>query len=202
MKKYPHHVDESGGLATMDTSHVARWSFGIRVLHWVTFAALVAQLGIAFGRMGGMATMRCLPLHMSLGLTILCIVLLRLGWRAFAQAPRRQEALPLQPSSVLVHASLYALILAVVITGWMAYRPMPMMPAARLFGSLPVPLAPSVAEIPARELSIIHQGLVCALLSMVGLHLIAALMHATILRDGILSGMLFGRSKMQNNQVD
>jgi cytochrome b561 len=53
-----------------------------------------------------------------------------------------------------------------------------------------------------REFSIIHQGLVWALLAMVGLHLMAALMHATILRDGILSGMLFGRSKMLNNQVD
>jgi len=193
---------KSGGLATLETSHVAPWSVAIRVLHWMTFAALVAQLGIAFGRMGGMATMQWLPLYMSLGLTILCIVLLRLGWRAFAQAPRRQGALAPAAVERLVHASLYALILTVVITGWMAYRPMPMMPAARLFGSLPVPLAPSVAEIPAREFSIIHQGLVWALLAMVGLHLMAALMHATVLCDGILSGMLSGRSKMQNNQVD
>ncbi|MEH2480486.1 cytochrome b561 [Nitrobacteraceae bacterium AZCC 2146] len=186
----------------LENSHVAPWSFGIRVLHWITFAALVAQLGIAFGWMGGMATMRWLPLHMSLGLTILCVVLIRLGWRAFAHAPRRQGARPLKRLSVLVHTSLYALILAVVITGWMAYRPMPMMPAARLFASMPVPLAPSLAKISAREFSIIHQGLVWALLAMVGLHLMAALTHATILRDGILSGMLFGRSKIKNNQVD
>ncbi len=45
------------------------WSLGLRLLHWLTVVALATQIAMAFWLMGrpGMATLRWLPLHMSLG---------------------------------------------------------------------------------------------------------------------------------------
>lgn len=121
-----------------------RWALGIRLLHWLTVLALAFQLVVAFGPMKGpgMATMNWLPVHMSAGVTILAIIVLRLGWRAFTKAPVQPISRSSQRARIAFHVSIYALILAVLITGWLGYRPMPFMPPARLFGDLPVPLAP------------------------------------------------------------
>ena len=188
----------------MESSQVERWDLGIRVLHWLTVAALVAQVGIAFGLMGGpgIATILWLPLHMSIGATIFCVVLLRLGWRAFTRPPLRRLSPPLRRLSIFIHANLYALVLAVGITGWMAYRPLPLMPGARLFGNFPVPLAPSVTGIPARDFAAAHSVLVWVLLAVVAVHVVATLTHAAALRDGTMSGMLFGRSRTHTSPME
>jgi cytochrome b561 len=114
--------------------------------------ALAAQIVISFGPVDGpgMATMNWLPLHMSIGVTILAIVVLRLCLRIFTKGPVRQTSRSVRYASAFVHLSLYVMILAVLITGWLGYRPMPFMPPARLFGNLPVPLAPSVGALSAR----------------------------------------------------
>lgn len=140
-----------------------------------------------------MATMRWLPFHMSLGASILGVILIRIVWRAFEAAPTRRLSPRIRRLGSLVHVSLYVLIFAVVITGWFAYRPVPLTPPAHLFGKLPVPTAPRIEGISARDFALIHRSLVYAFLALVGTHIAAALVHAIILRDGIPSAMLFGR---------
>lgn len=117
--------------------------------------------------------MNWLPLHMSIGVTILAIIVLRLCWRIFTTAPVRQTSRSVRFASAFVHLSLYVMILAVLITGWLGYRPMPFMPPARLFGNLPVPLAPSVGALSARGFAIVHAKLVWILLGFVGVHVLA-----------------------------
>jgi cytochrome b561 len=172
-----------------------RWSVGVRLLHWLTVVALAVQLAFAFGPMAGpgMASMSWLPLHMSIGVTVIAMILLRLFWRIFTKAPVRPLLRPVRFAGALVHAALYATILAVLITGWLAYRPMPFMPPARLFGSLPLPLAPSVEGLSARAFAMLHARLIWALLGLVGVHVLATLAHAALFRDGVMRGMSFGR---------
>lgn len=171
------------------------WHFGIRLLHWLTVAALAAQIAIAFGPMRGpgMTMMNWLPLHMSIGATILAITVLRLCWRSFTQAPVRPTSRFLPFATAFFHMLLYVTILAVVITGWLGYRPMPFMPPARLFGTLPVPLAPSVGTLSARGFAFVHQKLVWMMLGLVGIHVLAAMVHLVLLRDGVMRSMVFGR---------
>ncbi len=173
------------------------WSVGIRLLHWLTVVVLAAQITAAFSLMGGpgMATMRWLPFHMSLGASILGVILIRIVRRAFEAAPTRRLSPRIRRLGSLVHISLYLVIFAVVITGWFAYRPVPLTPPAHLFGKLPVPTAPRIGGISARDFALIHRSLVYAFLALVGTHVAAALLHAIILRDGILSAMLFGRQE-------
>lgn len=170
------------------------WSVGIRLLHWLTVVVLAAQIMVAFVRMGGpgMATVLWLPFHMSLGVSILCVILVRLVWRRFEAVPVRRLSPAIQRLGSLVHVSLYTLILAVVITGWFAYSPRPLMPPAHLFGEVPMPTAPRIGGVSARDFALIHRSLVYAFLALVSIHVAAALVHAFILRDGIPRAMLFG----------
>ncbi|RWA75463.1 MAG: cytochrome b [Mesorhizobium sp.] len=173
-----------------------RWALAIRLLHWLTVLALTFQLAIAFGPMNGpgMATMNWLPVHMSAGVAILAIVVLRLGWRTFTKAPVQPISRSSQLARTVFHMSIYALFLAVLITGWLGYRPMPFMPPARLFGGLPVPLAPFVGPSSARAFAFIHAKLVWVLLGFVGIHIAAALLHLAWFRDDVMRGMSFGGS--------
>ena len=172
------------------------WHFGIRLLHWLTVAALAAQIAIAFGPMRGpgMTMMNWLPLHMSIGVTILAIIVLRLCWRIFTRAPVRPTSRFMRSATAFFHMLLYGTILAVLVTGWLGYRPMPFMPPARLFGDLPMPLAPSVGALSARGFAFVHQKLVWILLGLAGVHVLAALTHFVLLRDGVMQSMVFGRS--------
>jgi cytochrome b561 len=138
--------------------------------------------------------MNWLPFHMSIGVTLIAILLLRLCWRLFTRTPARTLPRPLRFAGAVVHACLYATILAVLITGWLGYRPMLFMPPARLFGSLPVPLAPTMGGLSARSFAMLHARLVWVLLGLVGVHVLAALVHAALLRDGVMRGMFFGRT--------
>ncbi|RNJ42101.1 cytochrome B [Mesorhizobium erdmanii] len=178
------------------------WHFGIRLLHWLTVAALTAQIAIAFGPMRGpgMTMMNWLPLHMSIGVTILAVIVLRLCWRSFTQAPVRPTSRFVRFATAFFHMFLYVTILAVLITGWLGYRPMPFMPPARLFGTLPVPLAPSVGALSARGFAFVHQKLVWIMLGLVGIHVLAAMVHLVLLRDGVMRSMAFGRSKTSSRE--
>ena len=178
------------------------WHFGIRLLHWLTVAALAAQIAIAFGPMRGpgMAMMNWLPLHMSIGATILAIIVLRLCWRSFTQAPVRPTSRFLRFATAFFHVLLYVTILAVLITGWLGYRPMPFMPPARLFGTLPVPLAPSVGALSARGFAFVHQKLVWIMLGLIGVHVLAAMVHLGLLRDGVMRSMVFGRPETASRE--
>lgn len=171
------------------------WHFGIRLLHWLTVIALAAQITIAFGPMNGpgMATMNWLPLHMSIGATIFAIIVLRLCWRVCTRAPVRQTSRLARFATALFHVSLYVTILAVLTTGWLGYRPMPFMPPARLFGALPVPLAPSVGALSARGFALVHAKLTWIMLGLAGVHILGALAHVVLLRDGVMRSMVFSR---------
>ncbi|MER8780212.1 cytochrome b/b6 domain-containing protein [Mesorhizobium sp. M1006] len=92
------------------------------------------------------------------------------------------------------------IILAVLITGWLGYRPMPFMPPARLFGNLPVPLAPSGGALSARGFAFVHAKLVWILLGFVGVHVLAAMVHFVLLRDGVMRSMFFGKSNTASRQ--
>lgn len=193
--------DAFGGPPGLEMTGSGRrvWSAGIRLLHWLTVVMLAVQVTVAFAQMGGpgIATMRWLPFHMSLGLSILGVILVRILWRAFEAPPIRRLSPTIRRLASLVHLGLYALIVTVVMTGWFAYRPAPLTPPAHLFGQLPALMAPRIEGISARDFASIHYTLVYALLALVGTHLAAAFVHAFVLRDDIPRAMLFGRREQK-----
>ncbi|WP_244665888.1 cytochrome b [Pseudorhizobium halotolerans] len=174
-----------------------RWPFTIRLLHWLSVVTFAIQIALSFGPMkgSGMASMLWLPSHISTGVLIFLLTVFRLVIRVCTRAPDRSPSLPARAAAALVQWCLYAFVLAVVITGWLAYRPMPLMPPARLFGSLPIPKAPSFAGLNARDFIAVHSTLFWVLATLVAVHVLVAAMHAVLFRDGVMSGMLFRRSR-------
>lgn len=171
------------------------WPLAVRLLHWLTVPVLALQVIVTLGPMDqpGMAMMNWLPAHISVGAAILAIVVARLVWRTFSRAPSKRNSRSLEHIKIVFHMALYGLILAVLVTGWLGYRPMPFMPPARLFGGLPMPLAPSMAPLSVRAFAFIHARLAWILFGLIGLHIAAAFVHFAWLRDDIMRGMTVGR---------
>jgi cytochrome b561 len=102
-------------------------SFGLvtRILHWAMALLILGML--AFGtRIAGMepglANLWMYGLHKSLGLILLALVLIRLLWHRLSPPPA-----PLGPQNTwsarlarIVHGTIYLLLLAVPISGWVA----------------------------------------------------------------------------------
>src|SRR5262249_17959718 len=123
----------------------------------------------------------------------------RLAWRLFHRAPTLPASMPKleRLAARLGHFGLYVTILLMTLTGWA------MISAAKfpsvLFQSMPFPLLPWLSNLPPEEKEAYehlfkgaHGFLGNVLLVLIGLHVAAALRHAIILKDGILSRMLPG----------
>lgn len=174
-----------------------RWSFAIRLLHWLSAVVLAVQVALAFGPMKGpgMAAMLWLPSHISIGVIVLLLTALRLVLRIFGPAPTRRAPPLAKAAASIGQWSLYAVLVAIVATGWFAYRPMPLMAPARLFGGLPIPLAPTLTGLTARDFIALHSVLFWVFAVLVAIHIMSALMHAIVFRDGVMSGILFKRPR-------
>ena len=129
-------------------------------------------------------------LHKSIGLLLFFVVILRLCWRAFTPPP---AALPdHKPWEIkvahLVHALLYLLLLAIMVSGYLIStadnRPI------EVFGWFSVPA--SITAIPNQEdiAGLVHLVLASSLIGLAVLHAAAALKHHFIDRDRTLKRIL------------
>jgi cytochrome b561 len=163
-------------------------------LHWLMALLIFAAfpLGIYMHELPlSPAKLQLYSYHKWLGITVLALIVLRLGWRL------RHVPLPLpehMPSwqrraSAATHHLLYLLMFVVPMSGWL-------MSSAKGFktvwlGVLPLPdLIEKNKELGAR-LAEWHEALNIALLLLVALHLAAVVKHQFIDRDPLLLRMAF-----------
>ncbi|KAF1013395.1 MAG: Cytochrome b561 [Stenotrophomonas maltophilia] len=162
-----------------------------RALHWLMAVLIVAMLFIGVAMVSVIAARPLLiDLHRPLGIAILVLAVIRLGYRLRHRPP----ALPADLSRLQVvgaHAShllLYALILAMPLLGWalLSAGGYPVTLGAGLH--LP-PIAPHDATLYA-WLRSAHGWLAYLLFGVVLAHLGAALFHHWVRRDSVLRSML------------
>jgi cytochrome b561 len=152
-----------------------------------------AGLGAYVARMEvGLANLWLFGLHKTIGISLLAAALLRIGWHRIAPPP---APLP-GPSDWQMrlargtHRALYALMLAVPLSGW-AYGSATGIDTV-IFGRVTVPpIAPVSPEWEA-ALLLLHRTLAWSLLGLVALHVAGALERAVVRRDGTLRRMLTG----------
>ena len=164
-----------------------------RAFHWATAASLVAMFASiwtagALGSGPGGATL--VNLHRSIGLTLLGLVIARLGWRL-------AHPLPPLPAGTTpgwerwlargVQAGLYAALLAMPPPGWAASATAG--DTVRLFG-LALPHVLAMDETSSDRLFAAHGTVATALLVLVALHVAGALRHRFVLRDGVAERMV------------
>ena len=177
----------------------ARWGPVSQALHWL-IVLMILGLAIAGLTMGELPKTPkyfwVYTAHKSMGLTVLALVLVRIGWRLYAGAPKPVAGTPTWQEHIatVTHWMLYALILAMPLSGWLYDSASGLRPF-RWFGLFDVPklTAPNDALRDASHAA--HEWLFWVLVALVALHAAAAFYHHVFLRDATLTRMLPGGRK-------
>ncbi len=128
--------------------------------------------------------------HKSIGMTVLALAILRIGWRLFNRPPalpagmKRWERL----AATFTHWALYGVILMLPISGWIYSSAAGY--GAEFYGLLDIPDLVGTSEALEDVFHEIHELLGIALLVLVGVHVAAALQHHFIKKDNVLKRML------------
>lgn len=165
-----------------------------KALHWLAVLCVVAAwlIGTFIDDLPKSAETRLMFVHMSLGLAILAVLLVRVGWRFARPAPALATKLgpALEFAARAMQWLLYALMLAVPISGIVLEFARGQ--ALPLFGIAEI-ASPWVRDRAfASSVKEVHELIADALLVFAGLHAAAALFHHFVLKDRTLLRMLPG----------
>ena len=179
-------------------SKTAGYTSIAKILHWLILALLIAQFIFAWtmphiGRNTPVTTL--ISLHFTFGIVILAVAVVRLFWRVTHGEPKPEDAVPpwQTTSARVIHWLLYLLLFVLPILGWInaSWRDMPIVMFGHTLPQLVGTRAPGWGWT-----GDVHNILAnYVLLTLVGLHVAAALYHYFIRRDGVLQRMLPGRSQ-------
>lgn len=161
-----------------------------RSLHWLMAVLILGLLALGL-------YMHELPLspqklqlyswHKWAGVTVFLLVWLRLAWRITHPAPPLPASTPplVRRIAGAGHAALYLLMILIPLSGWL-------MSSAKgfqtvWFGVVPIPDLLSRDAALGRSLEDVHEVLNQLLMITLGGHVLAALWHQFIRRDGVLT---------------
>jgi cytochrome b561 len=166
-----------------------------KALHWTIVALLVAQYLIGWlmpDIHGGMKPGAAMTFHVSIGLVILVLIVLRFAWRlTHPVAPESSLPAWQRLSSELVHWTLYVMVLLTTVTGWLfvSFRGW----SISFLYLLPFPMLSAGNAAAGKSIDGLHQAAEWTLLALVIAHVAAALVHLLYYRDHIMDRMLPGR---------
>lgn len=171
-----------------------RWGPVSQLLHWLVVLLLVvlAVVGLSLDSLPRTPKYFWVyDLHKSTGLTLLALVLVRIGWRLLAGAPRPVPGTPTWQARLAsaTHGLLYLLILAMPLSGWLFDSASGLRPL-RWYGLAEVPKLVAPDERLAELGQDAHEWLFWLLLLVVIGHVAAALYHHVFQRDDTLRRML------------
>ena len=165
-----------------------------KVFHWLVVALLLVQYLIGWlmpDIHGGMKPGAAMTFHVSFGIVILALIILRFAWRLAHPVAPESSLPPWQRlTSEAVHWALYALVLATTITGWLfaSFRGW----SLSFFYFEPLPMLASENASAVKAIDGWHQAMEWTLLVLIGIHVAAAMAHIFIYRDRIMQRMLPG----------
>jgi cytochrome b561 len=160
-------------------------------LHWIIAAVLSAALVIAWilPRKNAPGYEGLLDLHKFVGMLVLVLVVPRLLWRLGNPVEPAAGLTPLEAwLSHVTHWALYAIMLLIPLTGYLFVsaegQHLDFFGGLAMASPLPTDRAVSV------PMEFIHKTGQYAVYTVVGLHVLAALYHHFVKRDGVLRRML------------
>lgn len=166
-------------------------------LHWIM--ALMILMALAAGglllaqlpndnpeKVSGLAG------HMTFGMIIGALLLVRLATRLFTSKPPQAETgnALLDRLGELTHWAFYLLVAGMVLTGLATAVGGGLFPI--VFGGQGGPLPDDLNTLPQR---VAHGVIATCLLVLIALHVVAAGYHQLVLKDGLLSRMWFGKRR-------
>lgn len=161
-------------------------------LHWVAALLIACNVALGLSMVGlpfGPQKFRWYGWHKWIGITVFLVAAARLAWRALHPPPAPVAMAPWQRRAAsAAHGLLYALMLAVPVSGWI-YSSSTGISVVYL-GLVPLPDLVAKDRALAETLKAVHIGLNFALAALVFVHVGAALKHHWVDRDGVLPRML------------
>jgi cytochrome b561 len=167
-------------------------------LHWLVALLIVGAftLGLVMTDIPGFspAKLRYFAWHKWAGVTVLLLATLRLLWRLKNRPPALPPGMPAWQRGAAhgLHHLLYVLIFAVPLSGYF-YTLAAGVPVV-YFGLFKLPVLIAKNPALAETLKTLHYWLNMSMAALVALHVLAALKHQFVDRDGTLGRMLPGRS--------
>lgn len=171
-----------------------RWGPVSQALHWLV-VALVLMLAIVGLNLDSLPKTPkyfwVFTMHKSVGITVLVLVLVRIGWRLYAGAPAPVPGTPSWQARIAsaTHVLLYALLLAMPLSGWLYDSASGLRPF-RWFGMVAMPKLAAPDEALAGRAHDAHEWLFWVLVALVAMHAAAAFHHHLFRNDPTLSRML------------
>lgn len=163
-----------------------------RLFHWITFLLVLGMVpaGAVMVQEGLDRTLQnqLFVFHKNVGVLVLVVVLSRLAWRAMTPPPPTPPALPDWQRAVApwVHRVLYGLLIFMAVTGYLRVT-LGGFPIESL-DALGVPRPPRNDTLAAMAQRAHFLGKF-ALVGVIALHVLAALWHGVVRRDGVFSRM-------------
>jgi cytochrome b561 len=169
------------------------YSTSSKAFHWLTVILLVIQYAV--GWLMPHVRRDTLPIgliswHISVGILVIVVVVLRLVWRWTHAAPPPLPAVSpfMQTIANWTHGLLYLFAILIPVMGWANA-------SARgwqlsFFGLLPLPAIGSKGSPLIHAFGQLHSLFAWILLGLIALHVLAALFHHLIVKDDTLRRML------------
>lgn len=164
-----------------------------KLLHWLIAVCVLttAPVAIAMGRVAqGPMQDTLYNLHKSLGVLIFVLMILRLINRLTVDAPIADPNIEVWQKTVsaIVHTSLYVLLLAMPIVGYIANSAFGA--TTPFFGLFELPPIVGKNEGLSNTLFSIHRWVGFVVIALVVMHIGAALFHIFVRRDNVINRML------------
>jgi cytochrome b561 len=176
---------------TRETASAKTYDTVAKMLHWLIAAMIVLQFVLANLAEGAEESgsefqqLVLLANHKSVGLTILTLAIVRLIWR-FLHPPPAPLAMPAWQrwASNISHWSLYVLLILLPVSGWI------MSSAAAIsvswFNLFQLPDLVGANEVLEEVFEDLHESFAKLLFILAAIHLLAALKHTFLDRDGAI----------------
>ena len=175
---------------TLEGAGLVRYTRVAIALHWTIATLIVANLTI--GLLHDSLLKGAIPLHKSIGMLVLLLGLVRLGW----QIGHRPPPLPASVKrwerrlSATVHWLFYALMILIPLSGWIFTSASLKRHPLIFFGIFPLPMFPvpqdkAIAGVWADR----HELMAYAMLALLLLHIAGVLKHRFVQHDHLLNRM-------------
>jgi cytochrome b561 len=170
-----------------------RYGLVSQLFHWLVVGLILVQYAWAWridNAEGFRLRLELVTQHKTIGMVVLGLAALRLLWRLFNRPPPLPVGMKAWErfAAHAGHWALYALIFAMPLSGWLYSS------AAGLgeywWGPVSFPSLIAAGEAMEDLFAVVHQGLAITLAVVAGIHVLAALRHQFLLKDGLMKRML------------
>ena len=170
-----------------------RWGAVSQGFHWliVILIVVMAYLGLTMVELPNTPhKIAVYTLHKSIGISILALVVLRLGWRLYAGRPRELTGIPTWESRIAsaTHIALYVLLFAMPLSGWVVNSSTGF--PLHWFNLVNLPPIASKSDALHAVVRPLHEWLFWTLIVLACMHAAAAIYHHLFQRDATLARML------------